>query len=274
MAAKYIIKNLADSALVTASPVAATGYPVTNVQTQERTQVFRATSLVSQQLKFSWATGAQRISGIALVGHNLTAAATIMIDQYTTSTFGGTNTNLAAAAAFSYTGLDSRIDLTSDDMLIRRNVARYPTLKTDTQSLIVTIVDTNNPAGFISVGRVIIGECEEFTYGFPEGGEGSDMQDTGTQERAQDASLLSNPGDAYDELALSIKYLPEATDLQKLLYAKEYWGKTKDFWFSKYPGTGDKFEFYGQNAWKVADGLRVNRASIDIANTILVMATT
>lgn len=272
MTAKYLIFNIADDAVVTASPSAAAGYPVTALQIQGRVNGFRSTGIATQQIKLAW-PDAQRISMVALTGCNFSAAATVMIDHYTTSTFGGTNTNVAATTPFAFTGLDARMDLTSREYMLRRNVSRYFALKTDTKSLIITIADPNNPAGVLRAGRLFVGESDSFTYNHPEGEETTVPDNTGSITRARSGIAVSSSGDDFDTLQLLVKYIPEATDLAKLLYAKDYWKKEKDLWLSKYAGDGDLFEFYGQNAWKVFTPTGASRSQYRLARTVLSLAT-
>ena len=244
---RMLLKNIADTATITASPVAVSTLPVTNLQTQQRKQTFRTTSLASQNIDLSWSAN-QSCNMVALPRFNGTTAATVRIYRYSDSAWTTLLDDTTALVAYSTTGLN-QLDIDefqNPDFLVVKNYVKYLSAVTTMKSMRITLLDAANPAGYLEASRAMVGSYNEFTYNPFFGGMESSIQDLSKSERADSGSMITDKREKFFKTSIRAELIPEATDLLWLRAAARYIGLDKDFWISFYPGSGGVLEYYNQ----------------------------
>lgn len=269
---RFLFRNLADEATLSASPALVTTLPETNLQFQERFKTARSTSLASQELRLSWPS-AQSIDTACVRMHNFTAAAQIAHPTYTDSAWATPKDTNAAANCFAYTGFDALDVLTDADFRLLKNSSRDLTLRTDIQSMKFTITDAANPDGYFDVSRLFVGKRFELAYNPPEGGVPMTFVDSSTQGRMDDGSLVSDKRAKYRRIELSQEWMSSA-DWAAMLAGIRRVGRDKDFWVSVFPGDGTYMEAYFQGAFKLVDGGAFDRHLYGLARTRIVLEET
>lgn len=129
--------NRVDQASISASSEAS-GLPATNVTQIWKSRVWRATGCSSEWLKFDFGAAAA-VRAFALVGHNLTAAATIKIQANATD-------------VWTAPSIDVTLTYHADNLVY---------LWTADQSYRfwrLSIIDAGNPDGYVQVGRIFLGQ--------------------------------------------------------------------------------------------------------------------
>lgn len=247
---KFIFRNLADTATITASPALVAGLPESNLKFQERNKTARSTSLAAQTYLFSWATD-QNIDAIACKWHNWTAAATMANPTYSDSAWTTAIDTNAAANAFAYTGFDANDVLTEADFKIIKNAERYLTNRTNVRSMKATIADAANPDGYIEASRFFIGKSLELSYSVPYGGAILTLDDLSVQSVMDDGSLVTDKRAKRRKLELSA-HCVVPSEWAALLAAFRYCGLDKDFWVSVFPDEGSYLQAYYSGAFKFA----------------------
>lgn len=97
--------NYADSATITADPVATTTGPVTYLQSDARGDIFLASSAASQDIKGTWGGTSYTVSQLCLWRHNLVYTDTIRLILYPNADWTGTPTYDSTAVAAYASGL-------------------------------------------------------------------------------------------------------------------------------------------------------------------------
>lgn len=247
---KFIFRNLADSATITASPALVTGLPESNLKFQERNKTARSTSTAAQTFSFSWAAD-QNVDAIGIKGHNLTAAATLAAPTYSDSAFTTAIDTNAAANCFAYTGFDANDVLTEADFRIIKNAERYLTNRTNVRSMKATLADASNPDGYIEASRIFIGKSLELSYSVPYGGAILTLDDLSVQSVMDDGSLITDKRAKRRKLELSA-HCVAPSEWAALLAGMRYAGLDKDIWVSVFPDDGTYLQAYYSGAFKFA----------------------
>lgn len=269
---RFIFRNLADEATVSASPALLTTLPEANLQYQERYKTARTSSLASQELRLSWAS-AQTIDTACVRLHNLTAAAQIAHPTYSDSAFTTAIDTNAAANCFGYTGFDALDVLTDADFRLLKNSSRDLTSRSTVQSMKFTITDAANPDGYFDVSRLFVGVRKEMAYNPPYGGVPLTFMDASTQGRMDDGSLVSDKRHKARRIELTQEWCSTA-DWNWLLAGLRRVGRDKDFWMSVFPGDGTYLEAYYQGTFKVVDNGGFDRHLPNLARQRLVLEET
>jgi len=129
--------NRVDAASITASSELST-LPATNVTQIWKSRVWRATGCASEWIKFDFGAAAA-VRAFVLVGHNLTAAATIKIQANATDVWTSP----------------------SIDQVVTYHAANLVYLWTTDQPYRfwrVTLADPGNPNGYVEAGRIFLGQ--------------------------------------------------------------------------------------------------------------------
>lgn len=269
-------RNIFDSAAgctLSESPALVTTLPAANLQTQQRFKTARSTSTASQDYKYTWSTGAQRINFLHQRMHNFTAAAQARVRNYTDIAWTTGVVDNAAADCFGYTGFSRNDVLTEYDFRLLKNSTRYFTLMTTAQSGILTVTDAANPDGYFDISRLYGGEYYEFAYNVPDGGEALTFDDEGTQSKMDDGSLVTDKGQKRRILELSHDWLTSA-DWKEVLSIIRSAGKDKDIFVSLYPGDGTYLEAYWQGLFKQASPAAFSRHRYGLAQTKITLLET
>ena len=207
---RIIHDNAADRSTLTASTTAGS-LLAANMLTNLKGQAHRSTG-TSVTYTLTWAA-TQSVGGVALPATNLTAAATMRVRGYS-DTAGttlvidsGTSTacpghSLQAADwpaplnsnSFAYGGLAKAVKWLNAHYNVRR--------------IVIDLVDTGNPAGYIDCARIVAGAFWEPVYN-AEYGVTSSLQDNSTNTRNDAGDLMSDRAPAHELLSLNLQLLPE-----------------------------------------------------------------
>lgn len=177
--------NLLDSSNAVLSVTsAAAGYPVTLVQSYQRSYRWRSTSLANQTITLDNGS-AQTISCVVLWDHNLTTSATVTVtvssDNVTYEDFNiGTPTAAGKLIIFGPT--------------VER---RY---------LKILIADASNPNAYLSVGRVFVGDYYETEYNYSDGWT-IDVVNLSRRVRGPAGNSQSVVAPSYKKISLSMELM-------------------------------------------------------------------
>jgi hypothetical protein len=150
---RILYADVAKSCSVTDS-TEATGYPGTNTQHPHLSRAWRTSAVAAQWIIFDKGVGGTiTFDTCAIVGHNLTSVATVKVQSDDTPVWAPPG------------GVDKNGDPTKSVIVIDAGVPA-PTAR---RYVRVYIDDPTNPAGYISVGRIMLGvrfEGETIDRGF------------------------------------------------------------------------------------------------------------
>jgi hypothetical protein len=215
MGSRFLEATLSDAAALTCSSEDAS-FPCENVQDEQRTKVHRFTGDTSEYYRVDFGSK-KPISALAIINHNLTVAATITVKAGLTAG-GDTLKNTAYAAweplfgfgegGFGEHGFGGY--LTPDE------VATYYAAGTlrllDWTNVIaryweINISDPDNPAGYIQVGRLILGNFIT-SERFPALGMVNTPQDPSAVAYSLGGQAWKDRKTPYREAQVAFNYVP------------------------------------------------------------------
>lgn len=249
--ARWLIRNLVDTAGISASPALLTTLPESNLQKLPRSLSARTTSTASQDIKLSWSAD-QTFTMVAETCTNFTTAAQRRVIVYPNADWTGTPTyDSGAVNCWAYTGLSSHFSATDPEARIRKNGAIYFAAAVG-KSMIVRYTDAANPDGYFDISRLFAGVYFEFAYQFPMAPGAMKPGTLSNSIRMGDGSTNTNKGENFFDLPLSHNFLTE-TDWPHIMAAADYLGIDRDCFFSLYPGDGNYKEMYHQGRFKLRE---------------------
>jgi hypothetical protein len=113
-------------------------------------KVWRTDTDTTEWIKWDLVVTSKNVDCVALIGHNLTASATVTFEGHTADSWGAPTVNETLTIA------------TDSDSNVLPNIVHYFTQDT-LRWWRVTIDDPTNPDGYIQVGRIMFGEYYEVT---------------------------------------------------------------------------------------------------------------
>ncbi len=248
---RWLIRNLIDTAGVSASPALLAGLPETNVQKLPRSLTARGTSLATQDFKYSWAAD-QTFTMVGETWTNFTTAAQRRVIIYPNADWTGTPTyDPGAINCWAYTGLSSFFSATDPEARIRKNGAQYFTAAVG-KSMIVRYTDAANPDGFMEISRQFAGAYFEFERGFALASGAMTPGTLSSKLRLGDGSQSANKGENFFNMPLSAGLISDV-DWPTVLFAADYLGIDRDSFFSMYPGDGTFKEMYHQGRFTLRE---------------------
>lgn len=263
------IFDASEGVILTASPVLATSNPLSYLQSTERSNTARSTSNAAQSIRASWAI-AKAANFLFVKMHNLSTAAQLAVPIYSDSNRTTLIAANAAANCFAYTGLSDNDIVTEDDFSHLRNSVRYFTLSSVMKSMSMDFTDPNNPWGFMEWSRIFGGKYYEFEFQIPGGGNPITMGDSGTQESAEDNSVISDKGGKGRRLELAADSFT-ATDWPQLLSIARHAGMDRDVFVSVKPTLGTWDELYHHGLFKFQTQNAFDRKNSNQGSTRLVL---
>jgi hypothetical protein len=142
MSSRILYNNLWDGGTLTDSSEAS-GYAGTNTQQRWPTRVWRSTGITSEWIKVNLGS-AKAIQALVLHDHNLTAGATVTLQGNATDSWGAPSYNQALTWAVAGDGPYTTF-------------CYFPASTQTYQWWRLTVADTGNTAGYLSVGRIFLG---------------------------------------------------------------------------------------------------------------------
>lgn len=256
---RILARNLPEEASsIIATPAAATGFPVTNLQRDtERGRSMRSSSLASQDILLAFASDV-KANMVGFTRHNWSTASTLRQQLYAAGSPTAASYDGTALAGFSTSGLDTDLDVyTERDFAHLRNSVQYFTEKTDIREARSTIADAANADGYIEQTRMWFGKYFEFTYNPEHGDLDMTVDDASVAGRADDGSHIVDKRWKARKLSLNIRLIPDA-DLPTVLAIARRLGRDKECFLSVYPGAGGAKELYNQGAFRLVQSPTFN----------------
>lgn len=249
---RWLIRNIADAASLTAVPALVTGLPHTNLQRNtERERTARTSGLASQDFNLLW-TSDQKINMTGFTRVNWSTAATLRSRLFMGGSPSTSIYDSTALAAFSLAGLDTDIDIyTERDFAAFRSGGMYFPLLTNMQAATLTVADGANPDGYISQTRLWMGKYFEFAYHAPFGAIDIQIMDGSVGKRADDGTHIVDKKWKARKFTLNLSLIPQA-DFPTVIAAARYLGTDKESWISLFPNAGGALETYGQMACRLS----------------------
>lgn len=257
---RLIMRNIGDSATVTASPAMLATLPATNVQLQERAYLARSSSLADQALLFDL-TDARLVyaDGFALIAR-YSAAATIRIRLYSAAAQGGTlvydSGAVSAIGGIGWGEFIWGVDAWGASIVSEGDGQEpfyfrfFDDADSQTSTYLsgrIDVSDALNPAGYHEFLRFFLGPVISPRYNAEYGLEWK-LDDATTQDADDGGGLHSDPGPMARELSFSLAHLSEG---ERSLFASEYryCGKTNDVFVCTFPdSTGQRYFDYAMAA--------------------------
>ncbi|WP_404463098.1 hypothetical protein LG331_09980 [Vreelandella aquamarina] len=232
---RMIVSNLNDIATLAATSEA---LPVAYTQRSGRAYVWRSTSTSTQVITGEWES-VQSVDAFTLYRHNLSPSATVriefLLDGETVYDSGNTAVAELITPPTLRVGIDPWGVTYNDEIPVPLTSIWLPATIAD--SFRITLIDPANPAGFLQVGRIIIGLSISLQYN-PAYGVTMAWQENAQQVRTEGGSLRTiTSGSQARLLSVSQDTLPEQ-DRVKLTTELVKRGKQADIFVSLYPEQG------------------------------------
>lgn len=218
-------------------------------------EVARSTNLSSNSTRFDVDLGAAYIiGGIVLGSTNATAAATARIRAYATSAYTGAPIYDSGTVLFPGTVLGSGLLEWEDngywdgqtreftDNNKRSTLVHLPTFPPSAQYWRIEISDPFNRAGFIEIGRLLMGEKWTPKYNYTYEGNSLDFEDLSRMEENAGGVRFYDQGPIRRSFTCSFDYLPDTqtyTDIYRMATRN---GRRGQVVVVPNPGDPDSFE--------------------------------
>lgn len=250
---RILYNNIIDTASNIAATTTASGYPISNMQTDIKGQVWRSTSLLSNTITIDWAT-AQTIGVVVLPYTNLSSSATINTTFWTGAAGTGTNvytTGTVAAVPYNFSTWGTPATGANAYSYGGGNAVRVytPSILTNVLSVTITILDASNTQGYIEISRLVAGTYWSPTYN-TEFGLSVEYIDQSSVSRAQSGNIITDIAPIHKVLNFTLSYLQKA-DRNMLLQIMKLNGMRKSLFISLFPSDTDvekefTYQIYGR----------------------------
>jgi hypothetical protein len=240
--------NFHDDATLTADPVAADKFPVTNSQTTARDQVFRSTGLDDQVIKGTYSGDGRRANAFAFFRHNAHAG-TVRLqlysdDAWTTQVYDSTAITADTFGAFDSLGdFDWGFDFlgsAADDPLALESPFILYFDTTEFLSYEITFSGFASGLGCLEVGRIWLGKYFESAIN-PAYGVALGVGENTSRVRTHGGSNRTTQGARWRTFAIDLNYMDEA-DRPIWLDIMQKLQTSRDFVLSLFPGAGGRQE--------------------------------
>lgn len=230
---RIIYDNAADASTTTASTTSGS-LVASNMKTDIKSQVHRSTG-TSVSYTLTW-TSDKVISGVALPCTNLSSSATIRVRLLNS----GGSTIADSGVVLACSGLN--LGLWNWTTAMNANTFAYGGFsKTavwfnseyNTRSLIIDLVDSSNPAGYIDCSRAIAGKYWSPAINADFGAE-SNIVDRSKVERSEAGDLIADRGTLHDTLSFTTANLTEAERAEVMLMMRKA-GTSRNIFVSLLP---------------------------------------
>lgn len=239
---RMIYDNAANRATLAVSSVASAALGAPNLTTDIKSQVWRTNATTTGVITATWAA-AELIGGVMLPFTNLTASATIQVQAYTNAADATPVYDSSAVAACAAVPL-GLMAWGSD--ILGVNAYSYGGLSyarhwfpahIAVKKVVITVIDTVNPSGYIEIGRLVTGR---FWEGERQADYGAALTpvDTTKNFRNDAGDLMSDIGPRHRKLTFSMSNLSqtERKTLFDILWGN---GMAVPVCFSLYPNSDD-----------------------------------
>jgi hypothetical protein len=209
---RIVYDNIASStSQLTASTTSGT-LAVANLLTNLKSQVHRSTG-TSITYTLRWASN-QTIGCVALPCTNLTATASMRVRLYSDTNATTLITDSGTALAVPGFNLDPKLWPTARNVNSFaygggvKSVRWFNTRPTNVRAIVVDLVDTSNPAGYIDCSSIVVGDYWSPTYNIQNGIQ-FDVVDDSETTRRDSGDLVTDRSFMYDTLSFDFSLLPD-----------------------------------------------------------------
>ena len=221
-------QNHADTATLTADPVAEALMPVTYLQNDSRSHVWRSTSLADQTIYFEWGGESKTLSGCRLDGHNLITNDTLQLVLYPNVDFTGTPLyNPGAVDVYEDNIFDGPQWDSAFSSLFFASTAGVKSGK-------LVLHSPSNPAGYMQAARLFLGAYTEASYN-PKQGMTTGWAGNSGQVRRDGGSFGVKTRAKWRQLAFDMFLMTEA-ERATWMEIGGYVMNEKTVWVSVFPG--------------------------------------
>lgn len=239
---RIIYDNKADSATITASTTTGS-LAASNMQNEYKGKHHRSTG-TSVSYTLTWAQ-AQSIGGVGLPATNLSPTSTIRVRLYTNTADINpvADSGTIAASGSAQTTIwnwSNPLDANSFIYGGATKSAVWFNQHYSVKKVVIDLVDTTNPAGYIDCSRIVCGPYWEPTYNVSNGLTYS-LVDTSEVIRNDSGDLLSDRGFVHDQISFDLSVIVES-DKTKLLEIMKYVGVSKNIFISLFPESNSSRE--------------------------------
>lgn len=214
---RIIYQNLTDSSNSLSASTTSGSLVVANLKTDRKGEIHRSTG-TSVTFTCTWSSS-QSISSVVIPACNLTSAATIQVRLYDAESAGTLLLDtgvLLACQGQNITSTDAGSPITVTDFSrgIATKAAAWFNQVDLVRRIVIDIVDTSNPAGFIDTSRLIIG-----TYWSPKNnasyGAETSLVDSSDIVRTDSGGISVFRSCVYEKMNLNLEFM--ASDDRKAL---------------------------------------------------------
>lgn len=244
---RFIFENVADDAALSCSPAEVATLPASNLQLQTRGDVWRSDGVISAQHILGDLAGFNTLSAMALVRHNLTAAANYRLRLYQGAGQSGTlvydsgtvtpNGERLGWGVFRW-GIDPWGAASLRDWPVPYFVAWFAPVVA--LSFDLELTDTANLNGFLQAARLVIGNYVEPTYNFSYRHPMS-WREQSKQARTEGGTLRTDERQAFRRFRFALDHLTADERTTFLDYFRRA-GLRNDLFVSCYPTRGGSLE--------------------------------
>lgn len=237
---RILYDNVVDSSTLSASSTTS-GFPVTNLQKEQKGLVWRSTSTTAT-VTATW-SNTQSVSCVLLPFCNLTSSATIQVKLYTNAGDSTAVLDTGAVNAGAYTPTDLWGGLSNISLSVNAynygggTYARSWFALTSAKKMEIIISDSTNPAGYLEVSRAVCGD-----YWSPqinaEFGVSLGYLDTSEQKRSESGNLITSNGTIHKTMSFSLSSIVE-NDRNRFLSILRGNGLRKPVFVSMFPEDAD-----------------------------------
>lgn len=239
---RIIYDDKAISATITASTTTGS-LTASNMLNDYKGKVHRSTG-TSVTYTLTWAQ-AQSIGGVGLPATNLTSTSTIRVRLYTTS---GSSTAIADSGAIAANGSEATQIYNWSNPLNANSFIYGGATKSavwfdqhySVQKVVIDLIDSSNPAGYIDCSRVICGAYWEPKYNVSNGITHT-INDTTQNVRNDSGDLLSDRGFIHDQVKFDLSVLVES-DKSTLNQIIKFVGTNRNIFVSLMPDNNSSRE--------------------------------
>lgn len=237
---RVINSNVADQATVAATSSASAALGPANLQTDDTGAVWRSSG-TTETLTATWAA-AQTFGAVVLPYANLSSLATVQVKVYANTGDAAPAYDSGAVLACPPTPLNllswgfDKLGVNAYSY-VGAAIARVYIPQIAAQKVAITIVDAGNPAGYLEVGRLIIGQYWEGKKNVDYGATLTHV-DTTNNVRSDAGQLLSDVGTTHRQLSFNMSNLTpdERQALWNILVGA---GRVKPLFVSVFPENTD-----------------------------------
>ncbi len=241
MALRVIYDNAADRAATLVASSTAGSLVASNLQTDIKSAVWRSTATTATiTATFS---AYEMVAGVVLPFCNFTSAATMRVRGYTEIADASPSFDTGAILACPVANLG----MWSWGATMGVNAYAYgggtygriwPTDPHAIKKVVIDIVDSTNPSGYIEVGRLVCGNYWSPEINTEYGSTSVSVQDTSKQFRNDAGDLMSDRGTKHKKQTLSLGAMA-AADREQLWNILLGNGMSRPILFSLYPNGSD-----------------------------------